>query len=323
MDSYAPVLIPTLNRVTHFVNCISSLLECEGSRQTDLYVALDYPSKESHWEGYNMITQFINQIQGFKSVFVIKRESNLGAHRNFHEALAFLFQKHETVIFTEDDNVFSKDFLLYINKCLKVYKEDKNVFSICGYNYPVKMPKSYRDEIYLWQGFSAWGVGLWRDKFLKIDWNETVVHQNVSKFFKNYYNVVKFNQIANIYIPALFYMHSERLIHTDIVVCMDQYLNKKYSIFPAKSRVRNRGNDGSGENCISIEDDIYANQEIYQGTSDYVISRSLLPDNEINKVLELHFRRYWKVNLRFFLKIILMNIGILNECRNLKNKLIA
>lgn len=49
---YAPIYIPTLCRYEHFKQCIESLAQCEGASETEVYVALDYPAKESHLEGY-------------------------------------------------------------------------------------------------------------------------------------------------------------------------------------------------------------------------------------------------------------------------------
>ena len=82
-NKYAPVLIPTLNRYDHFSKCIESLAQCVDSDKTDLFIALDYPTKESHWEGYKKIEKICSQISGFKSVNILKRETNLGAISNF------------------------------------------------------------------------------------------------------------------------------------------------------------------------------------------------------------------------------------------------
>lgn len=38
-------------------------------------------------------------------------------------------------IYTEDDNVFSKNFLCYMNLCLEKYKEDDKILTVSGYSY--------------------------------------------------------------------------------------------------------------------------------------------------------------------------------------------
>lgn len=307
IKNVAPVLIPTLNRYEHFKRCVNSLLECELCVETDLYIALDYPLSEIHWEGFNKIQQFIKSIEGFKSVNVIERKMNFGAHKNIISAIDFLFENHETLILTEDDNIFSSDFLTYMDKCLNAYKEDNSVFSVCGYNYPVKIPKSYKLEIYRWQGYSAWGVGFWRDKFLKIDWSKEVAFSSISRFLRDYNKVFQFNEINNNYVPALMHSLNSRTIHGDIYICMYQFLNGMSSVFPVVSRVRNMGNDGSGENCWALDDDIYSKQEIYVGSGNYSIPKEILSSNEIDDFLKTHFFQPGK--LRTYSKLFSMNIG--------------
>ena len=60
MKNFAPVLIPTLNRFNHFKSCLDSLRKCTYSDQTDLFIALDYPLKENHFEGYYKILNYLN-----------------------------------------------------------------------------------------------------------------------------------------------------------------------------------------------------------------------------------------------------------------------
>ena len=58
-ENLAPVTIPTLCRYEHFKRCIESLSRCTLADKTEVYVALDYPAKESHWDGYNKIKDYL------------------------------------------------------------------------------------------------------------------------------------------------------------------------------------------------------------------------------------------------------------------------
>jgi hypothetical protein len=309
IENYAPILIPTLNRYEHFKRCINSLKECDFSSQTDLFIALDYPLKDSHWDGYNKILKLIDEVEGFNTVNIIKREINFGANKNGSDALNFIFSKYKTLIFSEDDNVFSKDFLMFTNRCLEVYKDDDSIFSVCGYNYPIEIPKFYKNEIYTWQGYSAWGVGLWRDKFLKIDWSKEVVQSEVKSLLNNYTKIIQLNKIGNHYIPALLHMHNVQQVHGDTYISMYQFLNNMTSVFPVISRVRNMGHDGSGVNCVVIEDNVFSAQEIYRGSDNYEIPKILKADEFIAKILYNHFKTQLKSKIKLFVKLILFNSG--------------
>lgn len=310
IHNYAPVLVPTLNRFEHFRTCILSLVECKGSNQTDLFVLLDYPTKELHWEGYNKILEFLTNFNGFKSVNVIKRSTNFGAHDNIIDGYKIVFEKYDRLILSEDDNVFSKDFLIYMNKTLEKYKDDSTIFSVSGYNYPITIPNQYQENIYLWCGFSAWGVGLWKDKLEKVNFNEKIVRSNIKSFFKDLNKVIQFNNIANIYITSLIHMLKEKKIHSDIIISLYQFLHNMNSVFPVVSRVRNTGNDGSGVNCSFIENDIYSSQEIFNGSNEYEISNINLSDKNIAKTLQRHFYLNKKAQIKVFCKVIFINLGL-------------
>lgn len=313
ISKFAPVLIITLNRDEHFINCVDSLSECLNAKHTDLYIALDFPLFDRHWEGYLKIVDYISTIKGFKSVTVIRREKNYGIKNNYMFALDFVFEKYDRIVFSEDDNVFSIDFLNYMNECLEKFKNRRDIFSISGYNYPIQMPFTYTENIYLWQGHSAWGVGFWRDKYMKIDWNEDVIEKTIRDFFMDLKKVKEFNQIANIYIPTLMDMIEKKLIHGDAYICLYQFLNNMVSVFPTVSRARNLGQDGSGANCAIIEDNIYAKQEIFEGKRNYEISNIVTINPEISKLLKLHFNYPFKAKLKLFIKLLLMNIQYLQK----------
>lgn len=55
IENFSPVLICTLNRYVHFKRCIESLSACTYADKTDLFIGLDYPLKDEHWEGYLII----------------------------------------------------------------------------------------------------------------------------------------------------------------------------------------------------------------------------------------------------------------------------
>jgi len=319
MDNFAPILIPTLNRFEHLKRCVKSLISCAYADKTDLYISLDYPLIEAHWKARKEIETYIENIHGFRSVNVIKRNENFGATKNFYASLAEVFEKHDRVIFSEDDNEFSPNFLDFINKGLEKYKDNPFIFSVSGYNYPIKVPANYDSNIYSWYGFSAWGVGLWKDKWQKIDWNEDSLLENVRIFLRKFNEIIKINKIANQYISALIYMLEINKLHGDGYICMYQFLNNMYSVFPKISRVRNLGHDGTGINCGTLEYDIYKGQELYSDSCSYELPTAIKPDKEINKLLSSYFKTSYKSQIKNAAKLLLIYANLYNKCE-LKRK---
>lgn len=253
MSNYYPVLIPTLCRIDHFKRCVESLSACTHADKTVLYIALDYPLTDSHWEGYKKIKSYINQIQGFKEVVVIKREKNYGPERNIQNAVKVIFEKYEAYILSEDDNEFSPNFLDYMNKCLMLYKDEIRVYAICGYNFPVDF-SSYNKNIYFNHLYSAWGVGRWRDKQFQYDIS------TVKSILGSLHQVIRIYYYDPKYLLSLLRMAKENKLYGDILVCAYSIANKRLNVFPTVSKVRNLGHDGTGQHSTEAGRNIYENQ---------------------------------------------------------------
>jgi len=131
-DVYAPVIITTLCRFEHFKRCIDSLLQCTGAEFTDVYIGVDYPSKDSHWKGYNKICEYVQDIKGFNKLVIIKREKNCGAVGNLKALREYVEKMYDRCIFSEDDNEFAPNFLEYMNEGLIRFKDNPIVLRICG-----------------------------------------------------------------------------------------------------------------------------------------------------------------------------------------------
>lgn len=164
ITQYAPVVIPTLCRDKELIRLLESLKRNSGADKTIVYVYLDYPKNVNHVEGYKKICEYLETVSGFKELIVIRREKNWGARENSGDAILQTMAKHERYIFTEDDNVFSPNFLEFINKGLEKFKDDTRVFAINGYKHFYNIKHS--DNNYFMENvdFSAWGYGAWTSK---------------------------------------------------------------------------------------------------------------------------------------------------------------
>lgn len=254
--NYAPVIIPTLCRYEHFKQCIESLSRCTGAKHTEVYIGLDYPAKDAHWDGYNKITDYLGSCGdlGFKKLVVIRRERNYGVGRggNYAKLRDYIYEKHDRIVVSEDDNVFSPNFLEYINEGLTKYKDDSNCTAVCGYNYKGVQSKRYNKNCYFSREYSAWGVGFWRDK------HRAIIDGYVNREFASSI-MSSWEKIWEIY------KNEPRLLNTiilnldcgrvfgDTMIVAYQYLNNKYSLFPTVSKIRNMGFDGSGTSIFEVD----------------------------------------------------------------------
>lgn len=247
---FAPVIIPTLCRFKHFKVCIESLAKNKYAKDTVVYVGVDYPTKDEHWDGYKKIIEYLDKKPSFfKELIVIKRSINSFSFQA-RSLFELAFRNSDRVIFSEDDNEFAPNFLEYMNKGLDLYKDDYSIMTICGYSRPAKW-KFDENSMYKNNSMSAWGYGIWKNRYIEFLQNISVDnfkkwlfddHRAWELFTKSSW---QFNHIIN-----GIYNNSLRMMDMTMIAYM--MLFNKYSIYPRVSKVHNHGFDGSG-NCYKYD----------------------------------------------------------------------
>lgn len=254
---YAPVMITTCNRYEHLKRCMESLQRNIDADKTELYISVDYPPNEKYVDGWKKVCRLLREpIEGFFRVHVFFQERNLGSEENYGYIEEIVFKEHDRLIFTEDDNEFSVNFLIYMNKGLMLYENHPTVYGICGYADDFGF-RHGGDNVIPLTNFCAWGMGIWREK-------EKVIHDQLT--MENWLNVFqKFQLMWELYrrrkrlfsrmLGTVIDPESEEvLLNTDINRGIFLAINGFCTINPVKSKVRNWGWDGSGQGIIgSVE----------------------------------------------------------------------
>lgn len=247
IKTYAPVIIPTLNRYEHFKRCLESLERCTDADKTDVYVGLDYPPSEKYVEGWKKIDKYLSDKEkdhGFRHLYVRRRNHNCGIghiHDNGSLLRQEVSQVSDRFISTEDDNEFSPNFLSYCNWGLDYFEADDRILAICGYNL-VEIPQ-LKNNLYLYNdAFCAWGAAYWfsrrqrMETLYEFDKIKEVLHSfSISAIFSN-----------RVFLAAsiLHMIKSNHILGDTIIKILPE--DRKWCVFPKLSMVRNWGHDGSG-----------------------------------------------------------------------------
>ena len=259
-NEYAPIYIPTLCRDAHFIKGLESLKKNGWAKYTDVYIALDYPAKESHWEGYRKICEYLENgdFSAFAGFFVKKREKNIGSLENIDSMRDELMEKYDRWIMAEDDIEFSPVFLEYMNKCLDLFEKDPDVFAVNGYTYPVSYKISEgSNAVKQFATVSEWGIGYWKEKYLTA--RDKIQKDYLRKHFSYAAKSGILDRMVNSrrcdYINYALSGNTDPLYThmTDISMGIYINLNEMCVISPTLSKTRNHGFDGSGLYCGKIE----------------------------------------------------------------------
>lgn len=240
--TYYPIGIPTLCRYEHFKRCVESLAKNTHADKTELVIGLDYPPSDKYREGYEKISRYVETIKGFAKVTVLRHEHNLGAEANWKFVRDYIFCKNEAVIMTEDDNVFSPNFLDYINKALQYYKNNEHVSSICGFT-PLRSERYFK-HIYLSPTMCAWGYATWKDKM--VDANELMAIGSILKDTRKSLRVFFSSPQC---LSMIIEMTDKGVYWGDAANSAYNILNGRYQCRTTESLCQNIGIDGSGLHC--------------------------------------------------------------------------
>lgn len=250
---YAPVLIPTLCRYEHLKKCLESLSKCMNADKTEVYIALDYPAKKTQEAGYRQICDYLDNSGigvNFKEFHIIKRERNygIGIYGNFSQARAELLEKNERLIFSEDDNVFSPNFLVYMNRGLELFKDDKTVLAINGYRHPYSFKFEGNNHFRHNVDFSAWGYGIWKNRVQTYTYE---IRNGIFRSTFSFQNLLNLKQAGwNRLFEYMVYLvkgskgNQIRIIDNTLSVYMR--IKGMTVIMPHVSKVRNEGWDSTG-----------------------------------------------------------------------------
>ncbi len=157
----APVVLFVYNRPWHTQQTVEALQKNELVKESELFVYSDEAKNENARKSVDEVREYINSIDGFKKVTVIKREKNWGLADSIIDGVTKIVNEFGKIIVLEDDLVTSPYFLKFMNDGLNIYKDKKNVASIHGYIYPIdNLPNTF-----FIKGADCWGWATWKNKW--------------------------------------------------------------------------------------------------------------------------------------------------------------
>lgn len=269
----APVVIFTYNRYEETMQTLRSLSKNDLAKDTDVFVfsnAAD-PGSEEDKEKIRRLRMYLKRFQGnFGSYTVVERDKNLGANDNMMYGIQEIVDQYGRVIVLEDDIVTARGFLRFMNQALDTYREDPDVFSICGYN-PVSMETILPGDSFSYDAFRSWGWGIWADRWNLFSWDEDTLSQ---------IDLRKARQEGLMYITTIRYdiihdRYNEAIRYLDYKLACKQMALGKTVLYPKKSLCDNIGIHGNGLTCLEI-DSVNLNYEKEFVKNDYDLSKEKL-----------------------------------------------
>ncbi len=271
-----PIIVGTLNRYEHFVNCIESLKQNSYACYSDLYISVDYPPEEKYVEGNKKIKEYLAKgVTGFRNTHIFYQEKNLGYEGNYN-FLSEQIDEQIDYIYTEDDNIFSKNFLKYIYDCYEFYKDNPDIIAITSHSIPIDW-NTLNSVVEFDTYYNAWGYVTWKNKN-----NETrkyILEGKLDQALKKPHNMLKVLKkdkwtyccACNAFMDKFPVLRTNGNFRSvDIAKSLYMIVNKKKYIMPTITMSQNIGYDGSGLNC-GVEDFFKVNQKQLNDEQEFCI----------------------------------------------------
>lgn len=300
MKRLAPIVLFVYARPEHTKNTIEALSKNEFASESELYIFSDNAKKETAVQNVKKVREYIHLIENkniFKKTKIIEAENNKGLANSIIEGVTEIINEYGKIIVLEDDLVTSKFFIRYMNEALDFYEKNDNIWSISGYNLPIKIPDDYKKEVYLSYRGCSWGWATWKNRWNTVDWKV----EDYKSFKHNFFKRKRFNRGGPDLSQMLDTQMKGKCDSWAIRWCYEQSKQNKYTIYPIESLVQNQGLDGSGTHSGDDRSfDVKLNSNIPK-----------LDDNlKINKNITRNFYKKFDYGIRQKIKELLICIGL-------------
>ena len=228
-----PILFITFNKEDTTKKVLKKILDINPKH---LIIASDGPRNKSEEE---IISNLRNHFDKEINVNFIKiySDSNKGCKEGVRYAVSKSFEFFDELIIIEDDILPSKKFFKFSEKMLHMYKDEKQVNLISGYNY---LLKSKTNQNFYFSKYSLiWGWATWKDR-----WEDNTI---LNKETLNYFIETKADKVFDRSDEEIYFINHFREVVNDNLdswafgVTFSNFLNNKLTIVPKYNLTKNLG----------------------------------------------------------------------------------
>jgi glycosyltransferase involved in cell wall biosynthesis len=233
----APICMFTYNRLEETKQTIIALQQNFLAQESELFVFSDGPKNEKAASKIQTVREYLATVEGFKKVTIVASEQNKGLAKSIISGVSRILETYDSVVVVEDDLVSTPNFLDFMNQTLDFYKEDRAVFSISGYTMNLPSLKNEKKDFYFGYRASSWGWGIWKDRWLPIDWEV----KDYSVFVKDKIKVENFRRGGSDMPRMLKNQMTGKIDSWAIRFCYHQFKENLMTVFPTISKIKSIG----------------------------------------------------------------------------------
>lgn len=240
MQNFAPIALFVYNRPEHTRRTIKFLQQNLLANESRLFIFSDAAKDSSQQVFVNEVRDIIKQVDGFKSVELIERETNLGLAESIIDGVSMLVSEYGKVIVFEDDLISSAYTLQYFNDALIRYHNEEKVMHIGAYMYPLKAENL--PETFFYRAATSWGWATWERAWKDF---EPDINKLIARFDRRKRLEFSIEGTMNFWKQIIEFKRG-RNNSWAIRWYASIFLKGGLTLNPSKSLINNIGHDGSG-----------------------------------------------------------------------------
>ena len=243
----APIVLFVYNRAKHTRQTIEALQRNELAKESVLIIFSDAAKSQQQEEPVNEVRQYIQQINGFKSVSIVERENNFGLANSIIDGVTSILNEYGRIIVLEDDLIVTPHFLAFMNRALDKYETETQVIQVSGYMFPITI-EIKEDALFL-PLTTSWGWATWKRAWELFD--------PEAKGYARVKTDLKLRKQFNLdgaydYFSMLEAQLAGKVDSWAVRWQLSSFLNNKLTVYPKISLIVNAGFDGSGTHGLAL-----------------------------------------------------------------------
>ena len=236
-------------RAAKLKTAMEALLKNPECGELDIIFFCDGAKSDKDLPGVMATRNYINSLTGFRNVLTQFREKNLSTGPNFQQGLTYLCKHYEQFIVIEDDLVVTPNYLRYMLDALDFYRDEKSVFTISGFAFPLKK-ENYPFDTFIHERFCCYGWGSWSNRVQQVIWD----HEQLQSLMKTSPDFKARLDREGMDLYRILKKQLDGTISTwDIQMQVHVAENRLKVVYPVLSKASNIGFDNESTNTFGVD----------------------------------------------------------------------
>ena len=235
------IIVFAYNRSAHLQQVLEGLHN--NAEVNKIYVFQDGLKCEEHRNEWEKTKKVIKKINWCDVIYELSKE-NKGLARSIVYGINKVFEENDAVIVLEDDCVPASNFITFMTQCFEQYKDEKRIYSISGYGWPIHMTEKKYDA-YINGRFSSWGWGTWKDRWEKYQVDNSILDQLNSNVDSSKRLATWGTDLEKMLLNRIEGKNDSWAVYWSLIII----LMRGVCISPYCSLIKNIGFDGTGVHC--------------------------------------------------------------------------